>query len=69
MNQFRASLLVAQDILAPAPVADPEAVVAKHLVRYGRLVDTVAAPKAVVFARVPLEPRALSSTCRSVQWI
>jgi hypothetical protein len=53
LNQFRASLLVAQDILAPAPVADPEAVVAEHLVRYGRPVDTVAAPKAVVFARVP----------------
>src|SRR3712207_5101546 len=52
LDEFHASCAIAEHVFAPAPVLDPETVVAQHLVRQGRPMDAVPAPVALVLDRV-----------------
>src|SRR5215210_6166578 len=52
LDQLRSPLAIADHVFAPAPVLYPEAVVAQHLVRQYHPAGAVAAPVALVVARV-----------------
>src|SRR5215213_791594 len=52
LDQLGSPFAVTQDVLAPAPVLYPEAVVAQHLVGQDRPVSAVPAPVALVLDRV-----------------
>jgi hypothetical protein len=55
LNYLGAALFVVQEVFAPTPVLDPEAVVAQNLVRQCGPVDAVAAPVALVFEWIRAE--------------
>src|SRR5215216_767599 len=52
LDELRAPFAIAEHVFAPAPILHAEAVVAQHLVRQDRPVAAVAAPVALVVARV-----------------
>src|SRR5919205_2918791 len=52
LDELRAPGAIAQHVLAPAPVLDPETIVAQHLVRQGCPMVAIAAPITLVLDRV-----------------